>query len=395
VNWRALLISPNSQILQELNSLLERSYPSALVTEMNRYPNRDQLQETLPAKAINVCFVDADSMPEYALEILSDVTRINPTIGVVALFQKDNPDFLLRCLRQGATDFLLQPFTPEHLADALGKVAKLQPNDGSSQKEPARVYAVIPAKGACGATTLACNLAYQWKRLGAKKILLCDLDPLAGTVSFLLKIKSNYSFMDTVSRAREMDEDLWRAMTVNLNGVDVLLAPELLVEGVNDLRDVSPILDYARLNYEIVILDAGSAYGDWNLSIARLASEILLVTTNELPALQAAQRALSYLDSNRVGRWKIKLLVNRYHKDVGLSREVIGTALHTEVFHLVPSDYDAVQRALMDGKPIPPNSDFGKAMSQLADRLAGREEKQKKSSSLGGLFSLFTRTQNP
>ena len=52
----------------------------------------------------------------------------------------------------------------------------------------------MPAKGACGATTIACNLAFQWKRLGAKKILLADLDPLTGTLSFLLKIKSIYSF---------------------------------------------------------------------------------------------------------------------------------------------------------------------------------------------------------
>ena len=76
------------------------------------------------------------------------------------------------------------------------------------------------------------------------------------------------------------------------------------------------------------------------------ANELLLVTTNELPALQAAQRALSYLDTNRVGRWKIRLVVNRYLRDVGLSREVIGTALHAEVFETLPSDYEAVQKSL-------------------------------------------------
>ena len=50
----------------------------------------------------------------------------------------------------------------------------------------------MPAKGAAGATTIACNLAYQCKRLGASKILLADLDPLTGTVSFVLKLKSTY-----------------------------------------------------------------------------------------------------------------------------------------------------------------------------------------------------------
>ena len=250
----------------------------------------------------------------------------------------------------------------------------------------------MPAKGACGATTIACNLAYQWKRLGAKRILLADLDPLTGTLSFLLKIKSVYSFLDALQRAHELDADLWSSMVTQVNGVDVLLAPELMVEGGNDLRDPSPILDYARHNYDVIVIDAGGVYGEWNLNQARQSSELLLVTTNELPALQAAQRALSYLDTNRIGRWKIRLIVNRYHRDVGLSREVIGTALHTDVYDIVPSDYEAVQKALIEGRMIPSSTAFGKSMTQLADRLGGRSDSAKKGSSLGGLLGLFSKT---
>ena len=176
--------------------------------------------------------------------------------------------------------------------------------------------------------------------------------------------------------------------------MDVLLAPELMAEGIQDLRDPSPILEYARHAYDVVVLDSGGVYGDWNLNQARLATELLLVTTNELPALQAAQRALSYLDTNRIGRWKVRLVVNRYLRDVGLSREVIGTALHTEVFDSLPSDYEAVQKSLMDGKPIPLGTPFGKAIMQLADKLGGRSEGIKKTSSLGGLFGLFSKTSN-
>jgi pilus assembly protein CpaE len=241
---------------------------------------------------------------------------------------------------------------------------------------------------------VACNLAFQWKRLGAKRILLADLDMLAGTMSFLLKVKSTYSFLDVLQRSHELDEDLWNAMVTPANGVDVLLAPELLGDGAQDLRDPTPILDYARHAYDVVVLDAGGVYGEWNLNQARLATELILVTTNELPALQAAQRALSYLDTNRIGRWKVRLVVNRYLRDVGLSREVIGTALHTEVFDSLPSDYEAVQKSLMDGKPIPLGTPFGKAIMQLADKLGGRSESIKKTSSLGGLFGLFSKTSN-
>jgi len=139
------------------------------------------------------------------------------------------------------------------------------------------------------------------------------------------------------------------------------------------------------------VLDTNSVYGEWNLNQARLANELLLITTNELPALQAAQRALSYLDTHRIGRWKIRLIVNRYHRDVGLSRDVIGTALHNEVFEIIPSDYDAVQKALMEGKATSTATPFGKALAGIADRLSGKPEGNKKSSGLAGLLGLFSK----
>jgi hypothetical protein len=75
-----------------------------------------------------------------------------------------------------------------------------------------------------------------------------------------------------------------------------------------------------------------------------------------------------------------------------LSKDVIGTALHTEIFHILPADYDAIQKSLMEGKPLAANTSFGKSMIGLVDRLAGSSETHKKNSSLSGLLSLFSRT---
>ena len=106
------------------------------------------------------------------------------------------------------------------------------------------------------------------------------------------------------------------------------------------------------------------------------------------------QRAFSYLDANGVGRWKIRLIINRYDKHMGLARDVIATALHNDVYYVIPNDYEAVQRALMEGKPVPSSTAVGKHIMGLADRLAGREESIKKGSSLSGLLSLFSRTSS-
>jgi pilus assembly protein CpaE len=389
---RAVIISPNLRMADELIPLLQTQLVDVPATHLRSYPSPRDLASAVGGGAPHLVFLDAASDPEQAMQLLAEMVRLGPSVQVIALLSGNDPDLVLRCLRTGAIDFLIQPFTGDQIEGAQAKLARLQPGAEVPGKEPSKIFAVMPAKGACGATTIACNLAFQWKRLGAKKILLADLDPLTGTLSFLLKIKSTYSFLDTLQCAHELDADLWNAMVTNVNGVDVLLAPELMVEGTQDLRDPSPILEYARHAYDVIIVDTGGVYGDWNLNQARLASELLLVTTNELPALQATQRALSYLDTNRIGRWKVRLIVNRYHRDVGLSREVIGTALHTEVFEILPSDYEAVQKSLLDGKPTPSNTAFGKGIVQLADRLSGRSDPVKKTSALGGILGLFSKT---
>lgn len=390
---KAVIISPNLRMADELEPLLQAHLSGVPVRRLRAYPSPRDVGAEIGGGP-NLVFLDVASDQDQATQLLSEILRSSPSAQVIALLEGNNPDVILRCLRAGAADFLIQPFTADQIEAAMSKVARFQPTGEQGGKEPAKIYAVMPAKGACGATTIACNLAFQWKRLGAQKILLADLDPLAGTMSFLLKIKSIYSFLDTLQHAYELDADLWGGMITNVSGVDVLLAPELMVENTQDLRDPSPILDYARHAYDVVVIDTGSVYGEWNLNTARAANELLLVTTNELPALQAAQRALSYLDTNRIGRWKIRLLVNRYHRDVGLSREVIGTALHTEVFDILPSDYESVQKSMMDGKPTPTSTAFGKSIVQLANRLGGRSESTKKSSGLGGLLGLFSKTKS-
>jgi pilus assembly protein CpaE len=391
VSRRVVVISPNAHMVAELEPILQAHLADAPTNFFKGYPSPRDLAGALTSTAAHLVFLDTVSDREQAVTLLAELARVGPNVQLVALLSLNDPDLILRCLRAGASDFLVQPFTADQLEGALAKLARIQPSLEAG-REPAKVIAVMPAKGACGATTIACNLAFYWKRMGAKKILLADMDPLAGTVSFLLKIKSIFSFLDALQRSHELDKDLWQAMITPVNGVDVLLAPEMMPDGPQEPKDPSPILDFARHFYDVIILDTGSVYGEWNLVQARQANELLVVTTNELPALQAAQRALSYLDANRIGRWKVRLLVNRYHRDVGLNRDVIGTALHTEVFESVPSDYESVQRSLMDGKPVPVASPFGKSLSQITERLSGRAESTKKASGLSGLMGLFSRT---
>jgi pilus assembly protein CpaE len=337
------------------------------------YPPAPTVAELIQTHQPNLCVLDTTSAFERAMATVADILAANPRLPVVTLLGDSNPDLILRCLREGASEFLTHPFSADQVGQVLDRVAKKL---GPQQDAQARVYCLVPSKGGCGATTIASNLAFQIKRLGAKRVLLADLDPLTGTLSFILKLKSNYSFIDAVSHKGGMDPDIWKALIVQSGGIDILLSPEAISEAVHEVKNPEPLLEFVRGQYDAVVIDTGGVYGEWGVGLARGSDEVLLVSTNELPALQATQRARSYMDAQRVDRAKVRLIVNRYNRDVGLSKEVIETALHEEVYHLLPSDYDSVQRALIDGRPIPPGSSLGKALVQLGDRLHGQYAKK-------------------
>ena len=390
-NWKALFVGPNTKIRRDLTPLLAPHFAAFSGHDLEHYPTIGQLGVAFRTYDPNLCFLDLISDRGAALGVIPDLLRLNPGLPIVAVMAGNDSDLILQCMRLGAAEFLIQPYTQDQLEASLEKLAKQQP--ASQAPHRGKVICVMPAKGGSGATTVSCNLAYRWKKHDPqKRILLADLDPLAGTMSFILKVKSNYSFVDVVQRSTEIDADLWKSVTTTRNGVDILLSPEAVIAGISELTDASAILEYARAVYDVVIIDAGSVYGDWNLSQAQVCDELLLIATNELTSLQAVQRSLSYLETNNIGRWKIRVIVNRYDKHIGLSRESIATALHTDIYHVIPSDYDALQRALIDGKTVAPGTNLGKSISGLVEHLAGTEQKEKKTSSLGGLLSLFSRT---
>jgi pilus assembly protein CpaE len=269
------------------------------------YPPGHSLAELISTHTPNLCFLDVTSDREKAMTALAEVQRLAPKLNVVTLLGDNEPDLILRCLRQGASEFLIRPFASEQVSETLERVARrLGAEVGASS---AKIYCLAPAKGACGATMIASNLAFQLKRLGAKRVLLADLDPLTGTMSFSLKLKSSYSFLDAVQHKSGLDPDIWKALIVQSQGVDILLSPESVTDGIHDISDPAPLVEFVKTQYDAIVLDSGGIYGNWGLGLARLADELLMVSTNELPALQATQRAFTYLDAQRVERNKTRL----------------------------------------------------------------------------------------
>jgi pilus assembly protein CpaE len=371
----------------ELSGALAHELPGAGIAALQVYPEPGQLRAM--AAEVQVTLLDVTTDAAAASDILTSLAAELPHLPVIVLLPFSDPDLILKCLRRGASEFLLQPFTHEQLAVVLAKLARFRGGLTAGTPSGGKVYCVLPAKGASGATTLACNLAFAFRRLNGGRVLLADLDGLAGTVAFTLKLKSHYSFIDAVSHAGALDSDIWKALVMPSQGIDVLLSPDSAVDCYAEELDPAPLVASARQSYHTVVIDAGGVYGDWNLSLARLAEELVLVTTNELPALDATVRALDYLERNGVSRSKPRLLIGRYHPKFGPGEAAVAKTLGVPVSGALPRDCETIRKALMGGKPVPPASRFGRAAAGLARTLSGRTARAPKRSVLSSLRALL------
>lgn len=364
---RALLICPDARLAAELAGALAIELPAAKLLAARAYPDRGAAASM--AAGAQACFIDFTTDPQTAHGLMSWLSQELPGCAVVIILRDNDPELVLRCLRGGATDFLIRPFTRAELLPVLGKLDGLRRAAEAQGGVRGKVACVMPAQGGCGATTIAANLAFALRRRGGTRVLLADLDGLAGTIGFILKLSSSYSYVDAVNHTGALEEDVWKALVMPCQGIDVLLAPDNPVDCFNEAMDPAILVSSARHSYDAVVVDCGGAHGEWNSMLARLADSLLLVTTNELPALHASQRALASLEQNGAGRPKAQVLLNRPRR-LGLSEAEVSLALGAPVLQTLPPDTEALGRALMEGRPAPPSCAFGRSISALARALS-------------------------
>jgi pilus assembly protein CpaE len=315
----------------------------------------------------NLCFLDVASNPEHALQLLAEAAALMP---VVAVSTRKDADVILRCLHRGAAEFLVEP-TPEQMRPAFERLGRQ--HSPTTPPKPSTVYCVIPGKPGCGASTLALHLALELKRTGASRVLLVDTDIRAGTIAFLLKLKSDFHLGDAVRDRQRMDTDLWTRLAVPYRGIDILPAPENPGTVVElDGAVVTELLAFWRRHYDAIVLDTAGAQPA-AVELARLSDQILLVANNELMALHATRRTVEYLEQNAIERRRLRLVVNRYSPATGLKRDEVQAALKLDSYTLLANEYEIVQQAVLEGRPVAAGTRFDRGVRTLVARLTGNE----------------------
>ena len=245
---------------------------------------------------------------------------------------------------------------------------------------------MIPGKPGCGASTLAVHLAVELHRAGAARTLLVDADVQGGAIAFLLKLKPEFHLGDALRDRERMDQDLWGRFTASTNGIDALLAPENPSTAVGiDRTAIQQLMTFWRTYYDAIVIDTAGAQLA-AAEFARLADHVLLVATNELVALHATRRSMEQLEHDGIERARLLLVVNRYTPSTGLKRDEVETALQLAPCALLANEYELVQQAVLEGRPMAAASRFARGVRALVESLSGSAQPARKRTSLFGLF---------
>ncbi len=209
------------------------------------------------------------------------------------------------------------------------------------------------AHGGSGTSTLACNMAANLARAG-RSVCLVDLDFQLGDALTMLNLEPKCP----MSRiAREMESFDWEMLGPMLSrhrlGVNVVSQ----VGYIEQLNDIDParlplLLRYLHEHFEVVIIDGVRDFNDNALAAMDVATQILLVVTQDVPAVHGATRRLNILRRLGYPSSKVKVVVNRHSKGNPIDSKAIGQAIGIVPTFTVANDFPTVNRAITEGIPL-------------------------------------------
>ncbi len=344
-----------------------------------------------------ICVIDFDDGTEKGCRVAQRLRDgCDSGLGIFAAADSSDPERIMAAMRSGCSEFLVKPFQPERVSQALAHVAS-RPQGKSGDRAKGRIVTVMGAKGGTGVTSLALHLALNLVQKHEHKVLLVDEHPALGDASLYLGLgRHQYSFYELVHNTDRLDADLLRGFLLrHPSGLDVLDSPE----AIDAFPHASPeaiehTLSFLAENYEFVIIDCPPGLTEETCAAIRQSDQLAIVITPELPAIRNAIRSIEYLTSMHYAADSIDIVLNRHSKRSALTDHEVEAALHRPIAVKIPNNYGEFVNAINAGTPIELShrSDLPAAFDFWADRLAGSttDTSLETSSSHGWFGGLFT-----
>lgn len=319
-----------------------------------------------------------------------------PAVQVVILSVQGDQNYMRRAMLAGARDFLTKPPMGDELISAIRRAGAMAQTERSKSVQvqvtpiagnagsllgyggpKGKIVTIYSPKGGTGCTTLAVNLALTLNNEDTH-VALVDGNLQFGDVAVFINEQGKNTIIDLAPRADELDPEIVEDVMLKhaVSGLHVLAAPSRpeYAEKVSS-GQFAKVLEYLRQMYAYVIVDTAALLTDITLSAIDVSDLIVLVTTQDIPAIKNCRLFLDLLQTLGIERSRILFVMNRYDRRINITPERVTENLKQEVVSVVPLDEQTVTKAVNRGVPFvleSKNQPAARGIFSLAEQVRAR-----------------------
>ena len=327
---RIMLVNGEEGFHAELYAATISDEDAEIVRVTNHTSDPTVAARQIVAREPDLVVVGADHGVGEALDIVEALDEAVPSLSSIIVAEPE-ADTWQRALRAGARDLLPPDASVDELAEAIKRAearSSSHPAVDLTRQSPTgggvgRVLAIVSPKGGCGKTMLATNLAYGLQTEGRGSVVIVDFDLQFGDVASSLGLRPEY----TVSNAIHASGDVTTTksfLTAHPSGLFALCAPLNPAEADNFEPDqLAQLLFTLQAEFDWVVVDTSAGISEPNLVAIEAATDVMVVATTDLAAIQAMRKAVTVFDQIELtghNRW---FVLNRANARVGLDQDDI------------------------------------------------------------------------
>jgi pilus assembly protein CpaE len=334
---------------RESQRLLKLWLSTASLREVPSYPEDNAFLESMETSAPDVCLIDFDKDSRKAFLIAEHIRQESPDTAIFAVSSDAQPDVIIQAMRSGCREYLFKPLVRDQLLQAITRAGGRRER---KERSNSHIMTFIGAKGGCGVTTIATQLAAMLASSGSKKTLMLDLHPSLGDAALYLGFtNSKYHAYELMENTDRLDAELLQSIALHhSSGLDILPAP-------NDFETtrhagsgaISQMFNFLRLWYEFILIDIPAGLNEYTEKLISHSDQLYIVTVAEVSALRNASRIVDYLDQEDVPDDKVRVILNRYEKRSPIPESQIEKLIQRKIFWTVPNQYHQAVKTISSG----------------------------------------------
>jgi pilus assembly protein CpaE len=356
----------------------------------------EQLYEEIVRLKPAAAIIALGQNAEHAVRFIERLNAECPQTAIISAAQDASPDLILKSLRAGAREFLRIPISADELRTVLDRVSEFCTTQVEAPKKKGRMVAVFSSKGGCGTSFIATNLAAA----ADSKTVLVDLNLQAGDLPLFLGIEPKYSIADMVEKRQRLDEALINSLvSPHTSNLSLLAAPRE-ADHADEIepQHIFDVLQKLREHYDYVVLDPQHTFDSITLAALDQSDEIVLILTLDIPSIRSTQRALEIFDRLGYPRKKVRIVVNRWSKQIDIDLRQVEKFLGEPVVGFVPSDYQTAVGSINLGTPLvqsEPTSKIAIEIRRIAQQMSMGVAPIAESVQRKPFWSSFLKKQSP